>query len=131
MSVHHPARARRQPGQPVNAVPHILVVDDEPEIREVIREYLTGKGYAVSVAADGRAMRAVLAERPVHLVVLDMIMPGEDGLTLARELRRLPGLGIVMLTAMADMKPSRASSARRWKPTPGASVRRPRCAPPC
>lgn len=87
----------------MSAVPHILVVDDEPEIREVLREYLTSKGYAVSAAENGAAMRAILAERPVHLVILDMIMPGEDGITLARELRRLPRLGIVMLTAMSDM----------------------------
>jgi DNA-binding response OmpR family regulator len=87
----------------MSGVPHILVVDDEAEIREVVREYLTAKGYAVSTAENGAAMRAVLAERPVHLVILDMIMPGEDGISLARELRRLPRLGIVMLTAMADM----------------------------
>ncbi|MGJ3263717.1 MAG: response regulator [Salinarimonas sp.] len=87
----------------MSGVPHILVVDDEAEIREVLREYLTGKGYAVSTAESGTTMRAILAERPVHLVILDMIMPGEDGITLARELRRLPPIGIVMLTAMADM----------------------------
>lgn len=87
----------------MSGVPHILVVDDEAEIRDVLSEYLTAKGYSVSTAEGGAAMRAVLAERPVHLVILDMIMPGEDGIALARELRRRPRLGIVMLTAMADM----------------------------
>jgi DNA-binding response OmpR family regulator len=77
----------------------VLVVDDEAEVRDMVREYLSRHGLAVSVADGGGAMRAVLAERRVDLVVLDVRMPGEDGLTLARELRARGGVGILMLTA--------------------------------
>jgi two-component system phosphate regulon response regulator OmpR len=78
---------------------HVLVVDDEAEVRDMVREYLSRHGLVVSAADGGEAMRAVLAERRVDLVVLDVRMPGEDGLTLARELRARGGVGIVMLTA--------------------------------
>ena len=81
---------------------HVLVVDDEAEIREMLREFLSGQGLAVSVADGGAAMREVMAERPVDLVILDLRMPGEDGLSLARSLRAEGGIGIVMLTAAGE-----------------------------
>jgi two-component system phosphate regulon response regulator OmpR len=81
---------------------HVLVVDDEAEIREMLREFLSRQGLAVSVADGGAAMREVMAERPVDLVILDLRMPGEDGLTLARSLRAEGGVGIVMLTAAGE-----------------------------
>lgn len=79
--------------------PHILVVDDEPEIRIMLSDYLGHNGFDVSAADGGVEMRAVLAERPADLVILDITMPGEDGLTLARHLREHTKVGIVMLTA--------------------------------
>jgi two-component system phosphate regulon response regulator OmpR len=82
---------------------HIVVVDDEAEIREMIRDYLTANGFAVSTAASGAEMRAILAERPAHLVTLDLRMPGEDGLALARYLREQGQVGIIMVTASAGI----------------------------
>jgi two-component system phosphate regulon response regulator OmpR len=84
---------------PLPSDAHVLVVDDEAEVRDMVREYLSRHGLVVSAADGGGAMRAVLAERRVDLVVLDVRMPGEDGLTLARELRARGGVGILMLTA--------------------------------
>ena len=66
---------------------HILVVDDQKEICDVVQEYLTGEGYRVSTAHDGAGMRRVMGQSHVDLVILDLMLPGEDGLTLARSLR--------------------------------------------
>lgn len=82
---------------------HILVVDDEPELREMVEEYLSRQGFAVFGAGDGAAMRKVMAEQPVDLVLLDVTMPGEDGFTLARFLREHHQVGIIMLTAANDV----------------------------
>jgi DNA-binding response OmpR family regulator len=90
------------PGPAATRGIHVLVVDDEAEIRDLLRDYLTRHDFAVSVASGGESMRAVMADRPVHVVVLDLNMPGEDGLTLARDLRRQADLGIIMLTASAE-----------------------------
>jgi DNA-binding response OmpR family regulator len=79
---------------------HVVVVDDEPEIRIMLSDYLTHAGFRVSAAEGGAAMRRVLAEGAADLVILDITMPGEDGLSLARYLREhTKGVGIVMLTA--------------------------------
>jgi two-component system phosphate regulon response regulator OmpR len=82
---------------------HIVVVDDEPEVRDMIRDYLAGNGYAVSAVESGAAMRRVLSERPANLVILDLRMPGEDGLAIARYLREQGPVGIIMVTASADI----------------------------
>jgi two-component system phosphate regulon response regulator OmpR len=82
---------------------HILVVDDEPEICSMLSDYLTHAGFKVSTAGEGGAMRQVLEEQPVDLVVLDINMPGEDGLSLARFLRANTKVGIVMLTAAGEV----------------------------
>jgi two-component system phosphate regulon response regulator OmpR len=82
---------------------HILVVDDELEVREMIRDYLAGNGYAVSAVAGGAEMRRVLSERPANLVILDLRMPGEDGLSLARYLREQGQIGIIMVTASTEV----------------------------
>lgn len=79
--------------------PSVLVVDDEPNIREMLLEYLTTHGYAVSIADGGAAMRARLAERVPEVVLLDVNLPGEDGLGLARYLREHHDLAIIMVTA--------------------------------
>lgn len=81
---------------------HIVVVDDEPEVRELVRDYLVGQGFAVSAAESGSELREILKVRPAHLVILDLRMPGEDGLSIARYLRSQGPIGIVMLTASAD-----------------------------
>ena len=67
---------------------HILIVDDQREICDLVQEYLSGEGYRVSTAQDGAEMRKVMAQSPVDLVILDLMLPGEDGLTLARSSRR-------------------------------------------
>lgn len=82
---------------------HILVVDDEQEICEIVRQYLESEGFRVTSAGDGAAMRRVLAREPVNLVIMDLMLPGEDGLTLARDLREtLPQIGILILTGRGD-----------------------------
>jgi two-component system, OmpR family, phosphate regulon response regulator OmpR len=82
---------------------HILVVDDEPEICSMLSDYLTHAGFKVSTAGEGGAMRQILEEQPVDIVVLDINMPGEDGLSLARFLRANTKVGIVMLTAAGEV----------------------------
>lgn len=82
---------------------HILVVDDDPEVRDVINEYLTEEGYRVSLTGDGQAMQKVLEQGPVDLVILDVRLPGEDGLTLAAELRRRTEAGIIMLSRKGEL----------------------------
>lgn len=77
----------------------IIVVDDEPDIRIIVSEFLGYAGHSVRSAGDGAALRALLDERVPDLVVLDVVMPGEDGLSIARALRARHALGIIMLTA--------------------------------
>jgi two-component system OmpR family response regulator len=81
---------------------HILVVDDQQEIRDVVQEYLTGEGFRVSTAQDGTGMRRVLSQSAADLVILDLMLPGEDGLTLARSLRSQSGIGIIILTGRGE-----------------------------
>ena len=81
---------------------HVLVVDDEVKIVEVVGDYLRAAGYSVSAAADGdRALRSARS-RPPDLIVLDLGLPGVDGLEVARELRRSSSVPIIMLTARAE-----------------------------
>ncbi len=86
------------------AIDHVLIVDDDADIRELIAEYLRRQGLQASVAADAREMRAALASQRIDLVVLDLMLPGTDGITLCRELRApgAPHMPIVMLTARSD-----------------------------
>ena len=81
---------------------HIVVVDDDPQVRETVAEYLRRGGFAVTEAEGGAALRAVMATRPIDLAVLDVNMPGDDGLTLAREIRASGDAGIILLTANSD-----------------------------
>ncbi|MCL5739731.1 MAG: response regulator [Betaproteobacteria bacterium] len=78
---------------------HLLVVDDDREIRRLIEEYLTQAGYRVSSAADGKAMRRLMEQHRFDLVVLDLMLPGEDGLSLCRDLRSRSNIPVLMLTA--------------------------------
>lgn len=79
--------------------PHIVVVDDEEEVREMVQDYLMDHGFLVTQVDGGASLRLLMAERPVHLVLLDINMPGEDGLTIARSLKARGDIGIIMLTA--------------------------------
>ena len=81
---------------------HIVVVDDEEIVRETVQEYLLRQGYSVSGASGGAELRAIMAERAVDLAILDINMPGQDGLSIARELRKAGRIGIIMLTANSD-----------------------------
>ena len=81
---------------------HILVVDDHEEIRELVSELLAKEGYRVSTAADGQQMRRILQTSKVDLIVLDLMLPGEDGLTLCRDLRATSSVPVVMLTAKGE-----------------------------
>ena len=82
--------------------PHVLIVDDHREIRELVSRSLAKEGFRVSTAADGRAMRQVLADSRVDLILLDLMLPGEDGLSLCRSLRSQSNIPIIMLTAKGD-----------------------------
>jgi two-component system OmpR family response regulator len=82
--------------------PHILIVDDHREIRELVSRALTKEGFRVSIAADGRAMRKVLGDSRIDLILLDLMLPGEDGLSLCRALRADSLIPIIMLTAKGD-----------------------------
>lgn len=82
--------------------PHILVVDDHREIRDGLAKFMGEHGFRVSTAPDGKGMRRVLEESRIDLIVLDLMMPGEDGLTLCRELRGKSNIPVVMLTAMGE-----------------------------
>ena len=85
-------------------IDHILIVDDDREIRELVSSYLKKNGLRATVAADGRHMRAFLESNAVDLIVLDVMMPGDDGLVLCRELRagKHKSTPILMLTARDD-----------------------------
>jgi two-component system, OmpR family, phosphate regulon response regulator OmpR len=80
----------------------ILVVDDDPGLRELLQEYLSSQGYQVDGVADGVAMERHFAQHDVDLVILDLMLPGEDGLTLARKLKARGNLPIIMLSARGE-----------------------------
>ncbi len=82
---------------------HIVVVDDEPGIRETIQEYLELHDFRVTAAGGGEALRKAMERDDVDLVLLDIRMPGEDGLSLARFLRAEKEVGIIMLTAAGEV----------------------------
>ena len=82
---------------------HIIVVDDEPGIRETIQEYLELHDFRVTTAGGGEELRQVIGDDDADLVLLDIRMPGEDGLSLARFLRAEKQVGIIMLTAAGEV----------------------------
>lgn len=82
---------------------HILAVDDDPEIRTLLQRYLSEQGFDVSVAAEGQALRAALNQQTPDLVLLDVMMPGEDGLSLCRFIREHhPQLPVILVTARGE-----------------------------
>jgi len=87
----------------MNQPPHVLVVDDDPEIRSLIKEYLEDEGFRITTAGDGVQMRKALATEPANLVILDVRLPGESGLDLALELRQASEIPIIMLSQKDDV----------------------------
>mgnify|MGYP001082084019 CR=1 FL=1 len=83
-------------------IPHIIVVDDHKDIREPLAKYLEKHGYRVSLASDGASFRKLLKATAADLIVLDVMMPGEDGLSLCRFVRESLDIPVVLLTAMAE-----------------------------
>jgi two-component system phosphate regulon response regulator OmpR len=81
----------------------VLIVEDDREVRESVADYLASHGYRCFQAGDGKAMRAVIAESVPDLVLLDLRLPGEDGLSLARWLRDNHEVAIIMVTAAGDV----------------------------
>lgn len=78
---------------------HILIADDDPHIRELLTYYLQGEGYGVIEAADGTEASAILEARPVHLAIIDVMMPGKDGFQLCKEIREDYDVPVILLTA--------------------------------
>jgi two-component system phosphate regulon response regulator OmpR len=81
----------------------LIVVDDEPDVRSMLQEYLDGMGFAVRAADSGATLRRLLAAEAADLVLLDVNMPGESGLALARHIRANGACGIIMVTAAGDV----------------------------
>ena len=86
----------------MTSAPHILIVDDHREIRDLVSRALTKEGFRVSSAGDGKAMRKLMTDARIDLVLLDLMLPGESGLALARELRSQSNIPIIMVTAKGE-----------------------------
>lgn len=82
--------------------PHLLIVDDHKEIRDLLSRFLVQHNYQISVAGNGDEMNQRMNEESIDLVILDVMMPGKDGLTLCRELRVHSNVPVIMLTAMGE-----------------------------
>jgi DNA-binding response OmpR family regulator len=86
----------------LSALVHILVVDDEPGIRELLQTYLTQQGYRVTTLEDGSGLRNIIAVDTIDLAIVDLMLPGEDGLSLTRFLREHSEVGIIILTGKGE-----------------------------
>lgn len=82
--------------------PHILIVDDNRDLRDLLSRALAKDGYSVSTAGDGREMRKTLKSGSIDLIILDLMLPGEDGLSLCRGLRAESNIPVIMLTAKGE-----------------------------
>ena len=92
----------------------IVIVEDEPDLRDAVAEYLGANGYDVTTAENAAAMRALVETETFHLAILDIAMPGEDGLSLGRWLRSQMPIGIIYATAAGTAdRPHRRPRARR------------------
>lgn len=89
-------------GMVENPEPHVLVVDDEPAVRQMLQDYLGANELRISLAADGAAMREVFEREAIDLVLLDVRLPGESGLQLAAQLRQRARVPIILLTGRAE-----------------------------
>jgi two-component system, OmpR family, response regulator len=90
------------PTAPTHGHTTILVVDDDGELRRLVGKFLRENGFHVLAARDGREMKVTLEQAPVDLIVLDLMLPGPNGLELCRDLRRTSATPIIMLTAKGD-----------------------------
>ncbi len=86
----------------MSRTPHILIVDDDREIRDLLSRFLKKHELRVDTAANGREMTQLMGEGRYDLIVLDLMMPGEDGLTLCRKVRNTSRVPIIMLTALGE-----------------------------
>jgi two-component system OmpR family response regulator len=86
----------------MRAADHVLIVDDDAEIRSLLSEYFQKNGFRATAVADGRTMRTALKSQRPDLVILDLMLPGEDGLALCRDLRAQSNVPILMLTARGE-----------------------------
>ena len=86
----------------MDPTPHVLIVDDHEDIRSLLAKYLRKHGYRASTADGGSTMKRVLQDSAIDLIVLDIMMPGEDGLSLCRGLRATSDIPVIMLTAMSE-----------------------------
>lgn len=86
----------------MNTVPHILIVDDQQDIREALSEHLQRNGFEATSANDAKKARQLLEDRDYDLVVLDIMMPGETGLSLCRHLSERSDIPVILLTALAE-----------------------------
>lgn len=82
--------------------PKILIVEDDPEVRKELAGYLKDHGYVVEIAADGKAMREKIARTGFDLVIMDLNLPGEDGLTLTQDIRRSSEIPVIMVTGRRE-----------------------------
>jgi two-component system OmpR family response regulator len=89
-------------GSSMSPTPHLLVVDDDKETCALLSKFLTRHGYRVSVARNGREMTGILETARISLIVLDLMLPGEDGLSICRRLRAESRVPIIMLTALGE-----------------------------
>ena len=98
-----PVRYARDPGSSVTVKPtnHVLIVDDDHRIRAMLARFLSDHGLKVSQAGDGREMFAICEAARIDVIVLDIMMPGEDGLSLCRRMRSQSSVPIILLTAMS------------------------------
>jgi len=86
----------------MDAAQHILIVDDDRGIRDLLGKFLHQHGFETSLAKDGDEMRRYLDKKAVDLIILDIMMPGDDGLTICRQLRANSSIPIIMLTAISE-----------------------------
>jgi two-component system, OmpR family, response regulator len=86
----------------MNTQPHILIVEDDAEIAGLVATFLERSGFRTTHLASGKAVSNIMAEDPPDLVLLDLLLPGEDGLSIARRIRRTHPTPIIMLTAMSE-----------------------------
>ena len=100
----------------------VLVVDDEPAVRDVVVRYLAQAGYRALEAADGESARALLEQETPSLVILDLMLPGVDGLTLCREIRESSQLPVIMITALGEESDRLAGSRGRRRRLPHQAV---------
>jgi len=88
--------------EPMGETPHLLLVDDERSIREPLAQYLTKQGFRVTQTGDAEAARTRLTAYAIDLVILDIMMPGEDGLSLCRHIRETSETPVILLTARSE-----------------------------